>query len=54
MHQSSDIENIINNVKMIQMNYAVDTSTYHHYALFFETGVIKWWEKVDSDIKSNY
>ncbi len=50
MCNTTDIEDIVTNVREVQKNSAVDTSSYHHYALFFEAGVIKWWEKVDSHV----
>ena len=50
MCKTSDFNLIVDNVKEVQVTCPVDTSSYHHYAIFFKSGRIQWWEKAHTDI----
>ena len=45
MSNVADINEIIENVRSVQNDYPVDMGSYHHYAIFFFKGYIKWCEK---------
>ena len=53
MSKIADINDIIENVRIVQKENPVDMGPYHHYAIFFIKGYIKWCEKVGFNIKFN-
>ncbi len=53
MSNVADIKEIIENVRIVQSENPIDFGTYHHYAIFFNKGYIKWCEKVGFNFKFN-